>query len=128
MRIPSLLKIKRQVEAKYPDDTLALYKKHSGIHDLERQRTRLLAEWDDLRKTHCRRSLAGEDMSVPCTCEALAKKHRPLVDELNRLADELNAAYASVWAPLMTNRKREEAERLVARNAKLRLKEQRRRP
>lgn len=125
MRIPSLLKIKKQVLARYPDDSLERYDRYPGVRLLKLKHAAHARWWDGLRKKHCARAKAGEDMSVPCTCEAIAKKHKERMARHQAIVDQINAIYGGIWKPIHDARKLMESQLLVARTAKMRIKEAR---
>ena len=127
MRIPSLKKIEKQVLARHPDDSLERYDRYPGVRRLKLKHAAYSRWWDGLRKAHCARSKAGEDMRIACTCEQIAAKHKERVARHQAVIDRMNAIYAEVWKPIQDARKLMETQLLVARAAKLRIKEARRR-
>ena len=126
MRIPSLLKIKKQVLARHPDDSLERYDRYPGVRLLKLKHAAHARWWDGLRKKHCARAKAGEDMSMPCTCETIAEKHKERVARHQAIVDQMNAIYAEIRKPIYDARKLMETQLLVARAAKMRIKEARR--
>ena len=128
MRIPSLLKIKKQVLARCPDDSLERYDRYPGVRLLKLKHAAHARWWNGLRKKHCARAKAGEDMSVPCTCETIAEKHKERMARHQAIVDRMNAAYDEVRKPIYEARKLMESQLLVARAAKMRIKEARRMP
>ena len=67
-------------------------------------------------------------MSVPCTCETIAEKHKERMARHQAIVDQMNAIYAGVWKPIHDARKLMESQLLVARAAKMRIKEAQRMP
>ena len=63
---------------------------------------------------------------VPCTCEAIAKKHKERMARHQAIVDQMNAIYAEIRKPIYDARKLMETQLLVARAARMRIKEARR--